>query len=159
MSHDHVLIAVVDADPPGSEHVPARRVGDAEWEIIRSPLYATEVASGDVIKVTNAETGGFEIIRRGGNICVQLYISEDKADDARFTSNLAEEIGELIEPLNGRVDAITAGLISLTIPAAAGFQAIEGMLDVAVERCPGSQWQYANVYDSVTGEPLGWWSK
>lgn len=159
MSHDHVLIAVIDADPPGSEHVPARRLGDDEWEIIRSPLYATEVASGDVIRVTNAKAGGFKIIRRSGNVCIQFYLSEDKEDDATATSDLAQEIGALIEPLNGSIDATTAGVISLTIPVAVGFPAIERMLELAVEKCPGSQWQYANVYDPVTGEPLGWWNE
>ncbi|WP_422135469.1 DUF4265 domain-containing protein [Endozoicomonas sp. ALD040] len=159
MSHDHVLISVIDAEPPGGENVPARRLDDEKWEIIRSPLYATEVASGDVIKVTNAETGGFEIIRRSGNICIQFYLCEDKGDDAQFTSDLAEDVGVLIEPLNGRIDAITAGLFSLTIPAVSGFQAIEKVFEMAVEKCPGSQWQYANVYDTVTGEPLGWWGE
>ncbi|WP_428623592.1 DUF4265 domain-containing protein, partial [Sedimenticola sp.] len=53
------FIKVLGADPPGGEHVQARRLGDDEWEIIRSPLYATEVASGDIIRVTNAEKGNF----------------------------------------------------------------------------------------------------
>lgn len=158
MSHDHVLIEVIDSKSPGSEHVPARRLGNDEWEIIRSPLYATEVASGDVIRVDREKTGGFEIIRRGGNVCVQFCLSENEADDAEATSVLANEIGVLIEPLNGSIDATTPGLISLTIPVAIGFQKIEGVLEVAVQRCPDSQWQYANVYDPKTGEPLDWWN-
>lgn len=159
MSHDHVLIAVIDADPPGGEHVPARRLGKGEWEILRSPLYATEVASGDVIRVTNTELGDFKIIRRGGNVCVQVYLGAVEADDAKATSKLAEQIGILVEPLKGRIDATTPGLISLTIPATVGFQAIEKVLEVAVEKSPGAQWQYANVYDPVSGEPLGWWNE
>lgn len=159
MSHDHVLIAVIDADPLGSEHVPARRLGNEEWVITRSPLYATEVASGDIIRVTDADMGSFEMIRRGGNVCVQFYLGESEADDTKATSSLAEEIGILVKPLNGRVDATTAGLISLTIPVSAGFQAIEGVLEIAVEKSLGAQWQYANVYDPVSGEPLGWWSE
>ena len=158
MSDNHVLIEVIDSKSPGSEHVPARRLGDDEWEIIRSPLYATEVASGDVIRVDREKTGGFEIIRRGGNVCVQFYLSEDKIDDAEATSLLANELRVLIEPLNGCIDATTPGLISLTIPVAVGFQKIEGVLEVAVERWPNSQWQYANVYNPITGEPLGWWN-
>lgn len=159
MNHDHVLIAVTDADPPGSEHVPARRLSNEEWEITRSPLYATEVASGDIIRTTDADVGGFEIVRRGGNVCVQLYLGENEADDAKATSDLAEEIGVLVKPLNGRVDATTAGLIALTIPVSAGFHTIEGVLEIAVEKSLGAQWQYANVYDPVSGEPLGWWSE
>lgn len=159
MSHDHVLIAVIDADPPGGEHVPARKLSNDEWEITRSPLYATEVASGDIIRTTNTAVGSFDIVRRGGNVCVQLYLGENEADDAKATSVFAEEIGILVKPLKGWVDATTAGLISLTIPVSAGFQAIEGVLEIAVEKSLGAQWQYANVYDPVSGEPLGWWSE
>lgn len=158
MIHDHVLISVYDADPPGGEYVPASKLGDDEWEIIRSPLYATDVASGDIIRITNSVVGSFEIIRRGGNVCVQFYLGEGETDDAIATSGLAEKIKILVAPLNGRVDAITPGLISLTIPVAAGFQEIEGVLEVALEKSPGAQWQYANVYDSISGEPLGWWN-
>ncbi|WHI49540.1 DUF4265 domain-containing protein [Microbulbifer sp. MLAF003] len=159
MSHDHVLLAIIDADPHGGEYVPARRLSDVEWEIIRSPLYATEVASGDIIRVTNAETGKFEIVRRGGNVCVQFYLGENEADNVKVTASIAEQIEALIKPFNGGIDATTAGLISITIPVAVGFQAIEGIFEIAVEKSPGAQWQYSNVYDPVSGEPLGWWNE
>ena len=159
MSHEHVLITVTDADPPGREQVPARRLNDDEWEILRSPLYATEVASGDIIKIINAEKGSFEIIKRGGNVCIQFYLGENDADDVKVTRDLSTKIGNLIEPLNGRVEATTAGLISLVLPVAIGFSKIEEALEVAVEKSPGAQWQYANVYDPVGGEPLGWWNE
>lgn len=41
MNHDHVFIVVIGADSSGGEYVPARRIGGDDWEIIRSPLYAT----------------------------------------------------------------------------------------------------------------------
>jgi hypothetical protein len=158
MNHEHVLIEVIDAEPAGSEHVPARKLESGEWEVIRSPLYATEVAAGDIIKVIDADKGKFEITSRGMNICIQFYLGESEANDVKATSRLAEEIDILVKPINGRIDAATAGLISLTIPVASGFSAIEGVLELAVEKSPGAQWQYANVYDPVTGDPLGWWS-
>jgi len=131
LNHTHVFIEVIDAEPAGSELVPARQLGDDSWEISRSPLYATEVAAGDIIKVIDAEKGTFEIIRRGRNIGVQFYLGED--------------------------EATTAGLISLTIPVCSGFPAIEDVLEFTVGKNPGTQWQYTNVFDPITGESLGWW--
>lgn len=157
MERDHVRIAVSDAGKPGSERVPARKVGDNEWQLLRSPLYATEVASGDTVKIVDDERGAFEIVKRGGNVCVQLYLGESEADDADATLALADAIGPDIEAIGGRIDAYTPGLIVFTVPVDAGFPAIEGICAAAVDRSPGGQWQYSNVYDPATGIALGWW--
>jgi len=158
MAHEHVRIAVTDGEISGVEHVPARRIGNVEWKLLRSPLYATEVASGDVIRVTNDETGEFEIVIRGGNVCVQFYLGKPYADDAEVTMKVADEIAQDIKPLGGSMDAQTPGLIAFTIPVDVGFPAIEAVFAEAEERYPGAQWQYTNVYDPVTGESLGWWA-
>ena len=98
MKHDHVNIAVGDAQRPGVEKVPARRVAEHEWKLVRSPLYSMGVAAGDVIRILDATTGAY-----------------------------------------------------------VGFTAIEEAVGAAVGRHPEAQWQYSNVYDPVTGEPIGWW--
>ncbi len=154
---DHVLILVDGSANPGREEVPARHVGGCEWELLRSPLYATEVAAGDVIRISDDETGRFEIVRRGGNVCVQLYLADAEADDAEATQSEVEAIRADLEPLGGTVDASTPGLIAFTLAAEVGFSAIELVAAAAVARRPGAQWQYSNVYDPMTGEPLGWW--
>ncbi len=158
MDHEHVRIAVFDAATPGSELIPARPLGDDNWELIRSPLYAMQVASGDVVKVIDPKSGAFEVVKRGGNVCIQLYLGPDEADDADATARLAEAITTLIEPLGGRIDGMTRGLISCTLPVTAGFPVIESTLNAAARESEGAQWQFANVYDTGTGEPLGWWS-
>lgn len=159
MNHDHVFIEVIDTDLNGGEYVPALQISNGDWELIRSPLYATEVASGDIIRVTNAEKGKFEMLKRGGNVCIQYYLGEDEADDAVVTADLANQIGVLVKPLGGRIDAITEGLISITIPLTVGFQAIEAVFEVAIEKSIGAQWQLANVYDPISGESLDWWNE
>jgi hypothetical protein len=155
--HEHVRVAVRDARRPGAEEVPARRVRENEWEILRSPLYATALASGDVIRIVNGATGEFEVIAHGGNVCIQFYLAESAADDAQATRMVAEAIERDVAPLRGSVDAYTPGLIAVTVPANAGFPAIERALAAAADRYPGSQWQYSNVYDPNTGDPLRWW--
>lgn len=159
MLHEHIGIVVADSERPGVERVPARPVGVNMWELVRSPLYAGEVASGDVIRIVNNETGEFTIVRRGGNVCVQFYLPEPLSDDADATAELARAIAQQLAPLGGREDARTPGLIVFTIPITAGFLAIEQVFADALARHPGAQWQYSNVYDPITGEPLGWWSQ
>ena len=157
MSHEHVMIEVVDGGRRGGELVPARRLDEGRWELLRSPLYAMSVASGDVVRVSEPDTGKFEIVKRGGNVCVQFYLSE--ADDADATSRVAKGLEALLRPLGGRVDATTAGLVSCTVPVSVGFPAIEQVFRRATDQATGAQWQYANVYDSDSGEPLGWWNE
>lgn len=155
--HELVRIAVTDATRPGVEQVPARRVGDNEWQLLRSPLYATEVASGDVIRVINHDSGEFEIVVRGGNVCVQFYLGESDVDDAEATTRIAKAVARDIEPLGGSIDAQTPGLIAFTIPVGVGFPAIERVFAAAAGQYTGAEWQYSNVYDPETGDPLGWW--
>jgi hypothetical protein len=157
MIHEHVRIAVTDATTPGIEEVPARHVGDNEWQLVRSPLYAMDVAAGDVIRITNSETGAFEIIAHGGNVCIQFYMGESDVDNAQATLKAAKEIAHEIRSFGGCMDAHTSGLIVFTVPVDVGFPAIEAVFAAAADRYPGAQWQYSNVYDSASGDPLGWW--
>jgi len=159
MNHQHVKIAVRDASPPGAEEVPARWLGADEWQLVRSPLYAIGVASGDVIKSLDAETGAFEVVTRGGNVCVHFYLAESDADDAAATVEAGEVISGRISKLGGSMDGSTPGLLAFTVPANVGFADIERAFGRAAERFPGAQWQYANVYDPVSGQPLGWWER
>lgn len=157
MEHEHVGIFVVDAEPSGKEEVPARRLSETEWELLRSPLYAMDVAAGDIIRILDTETGGFEVTKRGGNLCVQFCLGDAEADDVGATARAAEIIESKISPLGGWIDGTTPGLVSCTVGADAGFPAIENVFREAVEQFPEAQWQFANVYDPASGEPLGWW--
>lgn len=92
-----------------------------------------------------------------GNVCVQFYLGAAEADDGEATARAARAIATDVASLGGALDAQTPGLIAFTIPVAVGFPAIEAIFAGAVERHPGAAWQYANVYDEATGDPLGWW--
>jgi len=159
MKHKHVKIAVADTNVRGVEHVPAIEFENGEWELINSPLYATQVAAGDIIRILDSETGAFEIVHHGGNISVQFYLAETQADDIQATNTVIKDLASAIAALNGRMDGYTAGLIVYSIPAKAGFSSIEKLFDAAVFRFPGAQWQYCNVFNPSTGEPLNWWDK
>ncbi len=121
-------------------------------------MYALQLAAGDTIRSPNDNSGEFEVISRGGNVAVQFYLAEGNADSVQETASVALSIAPEIELLGGRLDGQTAGLLVYTVPVTAGFSAIEQIFQSAAKRFPGSQWQYSNIYDSVTGEALNWWS-
>lgn len=156
MTHDHVQVAVEGSATSGVENVPARNLGGNKWQLLRSPLYALRLAAGDTIRITN-EVGEFEVVSHGGNVAVQFYLAERETNDAQATMSVAGKITPEIVALGGRMDGQTAGLIVYTIPVAAGFPEIERLFETATSKFPGAQWQYANVYDTTTGEPLRWW--
>jgi hypothetical protein len=156
MNHEHVRVAVSGAERPGAEDVPARKTTDG-WELLRSPLYATQVAAGDVIRMIDRDAGSFEIVRRGGNISVQFYLAAHDMDNIEATTEIANEIESELAALGGRMDGKTAGLIVFSIPISAGFATVEKVFELAAHRHIGAQWQYGNVYDPLTQEPLLWW--
>jgi hypothetical protein len=157
MAHDHVNVIVDGSATTGVELVPAQRLVDGNWLLLRTPLYALKLAAGDTIRTVNIESGTFEILARGGNIAVQFYLPESESDDAQATRRVAMKIEPSVLKLGGRMDGQTAGLIVYTIPITAGFRGIEDVFETAASEFPGSQWQYTNVFDANTGEPLRWW--
>ena len=50
-------------------------------------------------------------------------------------------------------------LISTTVNVSAGFAEIEAAFNKAAAECKGAQWQFANVYDPISGNPSGWWNR
>ncbi|MEL6183167.1 MAG: DUF4265 domain-containing protein [Myxococcota bacterium] len=123
-----IPILVADGNPPGPEMVPAEPVGESSWRLLRSPLYALGVVSGDVVRILDDAMGVHEVISRGGNVGVQFYL-----------------------------DGLTAGLAMFTLPLPKkGFEALGDLLDAVAIARPGSEWQYTNVFDA-RDEPLGWW--
>lgn len=157
MPHNHVRIAVDSSATRGVELVPAQSSGAQTWMLLRSPLYALQLAAGDTIRITDSGTGAFEILSRGRNVAVHFYLHEDNFDNLRATEDLAGKITPKIAKLGGRLDGQTSGLMVFTVPVDAGFSAIEAVFAKAVAESPGAQWEYTNVYDASTGEPLRWW--
>jgi Domain of unknown function (DUF4265) len=156
-AHDHVKVAVEGALSKGVESVPAQYVGDGKWLLLRSPLYAMQLAAGDIIATLDNEAGAFEVISRGGNVAVHFYLPESDLDDSEATKAAADDLEPRVAKLQGLLDGKTLGLMVFTIPVSATFRVIEDLFAAAVSERPGAQWQFANVYHPTTGEPLRWW--
>ena len=118
-------------------------------QLLKSPLVAQGVAVGDQFEV-DPEDGSVRVLRRSGNLCVQLFMRPELSADVFDT--LAAEV----RLLGGALDAHTATIAGFWVPASAGFPRVEKTFADFVDHHPGSTWMFTNVY-GTDGEPLNWW--
>lgn len=119
---------------------------DGTMLVVATPALVLGVAAGDRINVT--PQGECEVLIRGGNLAVQVF-----SDDQSAVGLLAEAFSDM----GGRVDARAPGLTVFTISVTVGFAVIEGALRNFVQRVPGAEWYYGNVYADDGETPMGWW--
>jgi hypothetical protein len=137
---------------PSDEAVEADVIDERTPQIVRlrhSPGAAQGFAAGDTIDISTRPP---TLLRRGGNLCVQLWL-----DDARELDLAIDELLPGVEALGGRVDGGSNHMRVLTIPATAGFAQVEALMTSAATRRARIEWMFGNVYDPTSGEPLGWW--
>ena len=147
----HIELAVEGARPGGTQPVEVEPLGNEEYRVLASPGFVEGIAAGDVIRVTDAGRGLFEVLSRGGNIAVKFVTRGPIAD-------LLAGLNADLEALGARLDGAIERAAVWTIPVTAGFQRIETAMAGAVARAPGSGWWYGNVHDE-RGEPVRWWEK
>jgi hypothetical protein len=138
---------------PVFETIPAEYLaGDPQRvRLLRSPLFARNLASGDTIKLINPAIAQYELERRSGNLCVRVFrkLGIGEVDD--FLTPLLEKLG-------GARDLVSERGIVYSVHVSLGFKAIEELLDAACTVCPDTVWYYGNVYDPEDGvTPLQWW--
>lgn len=76
-----------------------------------------------------------------------------------FTDNDIRSLTIGLRDLRGRVEAPgRARFLVVTVPAAAGFPAIEAAVEDWVGRREGVEWYFGNVYDE-RDRPLNWWAQ
>jgi hypothetical protein len=131
-------------------------LGENRFRLVRSPGLVSGIAAGDQFELAPDEPFGYRLIKRGGNVCLQLFVETDKVEDVRGT------LTALFERMGGRLDGDVAfktlANLVFTLPVDAGFPAIEAVMARAQRISPSCQWFYGNVYDSTDGvTPLNWW--
>jgi hypothetical protein len=136
------------------EDVPATPMGEpGTFRLTASPGLAQGLAAEDVVRV--AADGLFTVVRRGGNLAVQVFARE-LSDNA--LDGLVADVSGLGGRLDGGTDSADSLLRVFTIPVTAGFAAVETVFDAFVAAQPGAEWYFANVYDPADGvTPLNWW--
>ncbi|WP_174975213.1 DUF4265 domain-containing protein [Burkholderia contaminans] len=134
------------------EELPARKLDENIYELLASPGLALHVANGDIIKIASPSVP-VEIVRRGRNVCVQIFAESNLSSDER------RQIDEdFRSALLGSVDGETAKNMCFSVPARIGFPAIERFFNELSDRCKHINWYFGNVYadDGIT--PLNWWA-
>ena len=128
----------------GEETLPVVALGQGRYLLLASPGFQLDVRA----------RGGHRVLQRGGNLCVWFYHSEPLDE----TSEATADVRLVAESLGGRLDGGYSRMLVLTVPLAAGFDAVAAAFDDAVRRHAGSAWLYGNVYDPSNGTtPLNWW--
>lgn len=145
------LIADTNRDgSPFYESILVDVLGENRYRVAASPGLTQGIAAGDEIELAAEEPSGYRLLKRGGNLAIQLFW---RGGDIK---RCIREMEPRAEALGGRIDGETPGLVVFTIPVAAGFPAIEKLFFDAEKQYPGSSWLYGNVYDP-DGKPLNWW--
>lgn len=145
----------------GKEDIEADELGENRYRLLQSPGFAEGLAAGDEIALDESAQRGVRVLRRGGNLCVWLFVRNPSAWEA---AGRLDEIKREVEALGGYLDggARTRGNVGslvFTVPLkSAGWKRVEQLFNRAAQQTEGSSWMYANVYDPVDGStPLNWW--
>ena len=134
------------------EILPAEPLGGERFRLLASPGLVEGVAAGDELELAPADVTGYRILRRGGQLCIWVYVPEPPSEQTDM------RLSRAAATLGGYLDGGNTGLRILTIPVTAGFACVETELAAVVAELRGSTWAYGNVYDPRNGDrPLGWW--
>lgn len=125
--------------------------GDNRIRLLRSPLFARNLASGDILRVINADTAEYELEKRSGNLSIRVFRKYE-------IEKLEEQLTSKLEKLGGELDFSTDRALVYSIHYSIGFQAIEDVLNQTCQSFDESVWYYGNVYDPEDGTtPMEWW--
>jgi hypothetical protein len=152
------LIGVLHDGRRVPENLLVENIGESRFRLLRSPGLIQGLAAGDEFALAPEEPFGYRLLKRAGNVCLQVFVGTDKVEEFRQT------LVPLVEQLGGRLDGDAAftrlANLVFTIPVNAGFPAIESLMAKARAISPACEWFYGNVYDFKDGvTPLNWWAQ
>lgn len=135
---------------PVIEKLPAVVAEQAsQFWLLQSPLFTPGCARGDRIELLINNPGRFRVCERSGQLALRVFVRD-------AIERLAEELTPAVELLGGTLDVQSPRALVYSIHVAVGFREIEAAVEPLVQRAGGA-WNYGNVYDGESGEPMGWW--
>ncbi len=154
MAHLHVDLTILGATPGSTQPVAVERLDGGLLRVLRSPGFVEGIvegiAAGDTIRLLEGGVGAFEVVARGGNLCLKVFcLGPVAAVQDRVATDLA--------PLGGVCDGSIERAAVFTIPGPPPFAEVERIMDGVTSAHEGVEWYFANAYadDGVT--PLSWW--
>ena len=123
---------------------------DNGYLLLKSPVFVRGIARGDQIQQLSEPAGAFKMLQHGGNLCIRVFGKQK-------LSALQQSLTLEMEKLGGDLDVAEDFLLVYSIHVSCGFNAIEKMLNEQLAAYQDVVWQYGNVYDPQSGEPLNWW--
>ncbi len=146
--HVYLFIQYGSNGKPRREPVHAERLLNGNYRLRHSPGFVQGIAAGDEFRVLN-EIGEFEVVRRGGDVAVQVY---SRTAVESYKVPLSKKVAAIGGWLDGSIDR---GMV-FTIPSSAGLGVIESIFNEFQSVTPGTEWMYGNVYDPKDKtSPLG----
>jgi hypothetical protein len=131
------------------EEVLAESYGDECYKLLRSPGLVLGIAAGDVFEYEGG--GAFRVLKRSGNLAIQIFVEENPAGVERDAANL-------LKPLGARLDGKGPTELVFSVPVQVGFRRIEEALNTVTARSASAEWFFGNVFDPSDGiTPLNWW--
>lgn len=131
------------------EDIQVQVLSEAEhYRILQSPAFCQGFVKGDEIRRLPA--GRFEVTKHAGKILVRVFSKLDMQP-------LVERINQGFASLEGQLEQQTPRMAVFNVPVAAGFSAIEQVLDETMAGQDDCAWFYGNVYSPEDGSPLNWW--
>ena len=91
------------------ELLPADPLGGQRFRLLASPGLVEGVAAGDELELAPADPAGFRVLRRGGRLCIWVYLPEPPPEETET------RLGRAATTLGGYLDGGNRGLrISLS---------------------------------------------
>jgi len=154
MSNLHILEVLAGYRPDGQpviERLEAYSIeGQDHFRVQKSAAFAPTIAKDDLIELTT-DQGNYRIHQHSGNLAIKIFSKSD-------TSGWQEPLTAALEKMGASIDRLTPRMMVASIHVSVGFNTIEAMMDKQVGGNDALMWQYGNVYDPKTGEPLNWWN-
>jgi hypothetical protein len=151
---EHVTLPALDES---GTRVETREVLEVEREapnrvrLMHSPAFVAGLARGDLVELDPSLLTGFRVIERGGMIAaVFAFRTTQQRKEAE------QQLSIEIQGIGGICEGGPGLALVFSIPAGAGFPAVEGFLNDILRRFPGGGWYLGNVH-GADGEPLNWW--
>lgn len=146
----NLLVGTSGSSSTMRENLPVLSLGDEKYKLLTSPGLVLGLAKDDEVKYV-ANTGEFELLRRGRNVCVQVF------HDPGIETIIEELITRVTTQLKGTLDGQSEKFVVFTVPIETGFGDIETVMNDFVAESGICEWYFGNVYGEDGETPLDWW--